>query len=106
MGPEWDNENPHQGLGPEPKLSLAGRLDGTVDGRPVSLVGAGRDLVLAPGKVATLLALRKDWRSTFHPLRALLQQGDIRLLAQVPWLGKVEVFPNPNFLVRLFLSWM
>lgn len=85
---------------------MAGRLDGNVDGRPVSLVAEGRDLVVGAGSLATLLVLRESWRTTVHPLRALLQQGGIRLMAQVPWLGKVELFPNPNFLVRLFLPRM
>ena len=106
MGPERDDEDPHQGPGPRPKLSLAGRLDGNVDGRPMSLVAEGRDLVLGAGKLATLLALRKCWRFTVRPLQALRQHGGVRILAQVPWLGKVEVFPNPNFLVRLFLPQM
>lgn len=106
MGPEREDEDPHQGHGPGPKLSLAGRLDGTVDGRPVSLVAEGRELILAGGKVSTLLALRKSWQATAHPLRALLRPGGIRLLARAPWLGRVELFPNPNFLVRLFLPRM
>ena len=85
---------------------MAGRLDGNVDGRPVSLVAEGRDLVLGASNLTTLLALRKYWRSTVHPLRALLQQGGIRLQVRVPGLGKVELFPNPNFLVRLFVPRM
>jgi hypothetical protein len=77
-----------------------------VDGRPVSLVAEGRDLIFRAGDLATLLAPRRSWQATVHPLRALLQRGGIRLLAQVPWVGKVELFPNPNFLVRLFLPRM
>ncbi len=102
MGHERDDQDPHQGPGPRPKLILAGRLDGTFDGRPVSLVAEGRDLILGAGDLATLLALRKSWQGA-HPVRALLRQGGIRLQARAPWLGKVEVFPSPNFLVRLFL---
>jgi hypothetical protein len=106
VGPERDDEDPHPGPGPRPKLSLAGRLEGTIDGRPISLVTEGRDLLLRAGSLATLLALRKSWQATVPPLRALLQQGGFRLLARAPWLGKVELFPNPNFLVRLFLPRM
>ena len=44
MGPERGAQDPHQGSEQKPKLSLAGRLDGHVDGRPVSFVAENRDL--------------------------------------------------------------
>ena len=38
-----------------------------------------------------------------QPFFAFLVREDIRLLVQVRWFGRVEVFPRPKYLVRLFL---
>jgi hypothetical protein len=103
MGPERDAEDPHQGSGAKPKLSLAGRLDGYVDGWPVSLFAENRDLTLIAGKFRALLALRRSWRTGFRPLSELLQAADIRVLLRLWWFGKMEVFPRSNFLLRLIL---
>ncbi len=82
---------------------MAGRIDGEVDGRPLSLVAEGRTLVLSAKSMRTLLMLRRSWRSMVHPLRALLTRSDVRLLVRVGWLGSVEVLPNPSCLVRRLL---
>ena len=103
MGPDWDAENPHERSEQKPKLSWAGRLDGHVNGRPVSLVVENRDLILVADKIRTLFTLRRSWRATVRPLRVLLERADVRLLVRVGWLGRMEVFPNPSFLIRLFL---
>jgi hypothetical protein len=103
MGPERDAQNPHQGFWQKPKLSLAGRLDGYVDGRPVSFVAENRDLTLSTSKLSTLLTLRRSWQATVQPLRAVRERAEIRLMIRIRWFGKVEVFPNPNYLIRLLL---
>jgi hypothetical protein len=46
MGSERDDEDPHRERGSTPKLRLAGRIDGVIDGRPVILVAERQDLVL------------------------------------------------------------
>ena len=103
MGFERDDEDPHRGTGATPKLTLAGRIDGTVDGWPVSLVAERRNLVLDVGRFRTLLTIRRGGRSTFSPIRSFLAWSDIRLLVRIGWLGSVEVLPNPSYLVRLML---
>ena len=103
MGSDWDHEDPHRGRGATPKLRLAGRIDGVVDGRPMSLVAERQDLVLAVGRLRTLLTIERSWRSIFQPLRAFLTRYDIRLFVRIKWLGRVEVHPNPSFLVRMLL---
>ena len=103
MGADWDAQDSHQGVGQKPKLSLAGRLDGYVDGRPVSLVAEDRDITLITGKFRTLLTLRRSWQAIMQPLQAVLERAEIRLLVRMGWFGQVELFPNPNYLVRLLL---
>jgi hypothetical protein len=82
---------------------LAGRLDGNVRGRPVNLIAENRDLVLEVGNLRTLLTLRRSWRLTAEPLLAILRATDIRVSVQTSWLGRVEIFPKPQFFVRLML---
>ncbi len=103
MGPERDAENPHQESGQRPKLTVAGRLDGHVDGRPVSLIAEDCDLTLDVGNIRNLLRLRRCWRAAVQPLRTFPLRADIRLLARLGWFGKVELFPSPNFLIRMVL---
>jgi hypothetical protein len=79
---------------------LVGRLDGYLDGRPVSLVAENRDLTLSVDKLSSLLTLRRNWQSV-QPVLALLELADIRLLLRLGRLGSVLVFPRPNLLIRL-----
>jgi hypothetical protein len=101
MGSEWDHEDPHRGRGATPKLRLAGRIDGVVDGRPVSLVAERQDLVLTVRHWRTLLTIGRTSRSLIEPLRAFLTRSDIRLFVRIRWLGRVEVRPHPSFLLRM-----
>ena len=103
MGSERDDEDPHRGRGATPKLRLAGRIDGMVDGRPVSLVAERQDLVLTVERWRTLLTIRRSSRSLIQALREFLTRSDIRLFVRIRWLGQVEVHPNPSYLVRMLL---
>ena len=103
MGSDWDHEDPHRGRGATPKLRLAGRIDGMVDGRPVSLVAARQDLVLTVKRWRTLLTIRRTSPSLTEPLRAFLTRSNIRLFVRISWFGRVEVHPNPSFLVRMLI---
>lgn len=103
MGLERNHQDPYRTIDPRPKLILAGRLDGNVRGRPVNLIAENRDLVLEVGNLRTLLTLRRSWRLTAEPLLAVLRAADIRVSVRASWLGRVEIFPKPQFLVRLML---
>jgi len=81
---------------------LAGRIDGKVDGRPVSLVVEGQNLILGVGHWRSLLTLRHT-RWILKLLRPFVARSDIRLLVRIGWLGSVEVLPDPAFLIRLIL---
>ena len=81
---------------------MAGRLDGFLNGRPVSLVAQDGNVTLN-SDLRSLLRLRRNWSSLVQPLLAILRREDIRLSVRVRWLVEVEVFPRPPHLVRLFL---
>jgi hypothetical protein len=102
MGPERDPEDSNEGAGQSPKLSLAGRIEGTIDGRPVSLVARGGDLTLSVGNLRTIVTLRRNWPAVIGSLRPLIERGNLRLLVQLRWTGALEVFPNPSLLLRLY----
>lgn len=106
MGAARHREDPHPRPGPNPKLTLAGRLDGFVNGRPVSLVADGDSVTLVPGGTSTLLALmrlRRSWRHVAGWLRQVLVRTNIRLHVRVGWLGRVQLLPDTSPILRLFL---
>ena len=103
MGIEWNPQDSYRAIDPRPKLMLAGRLDGNVRGRPVNLIAENRDLVFQVGNLRTLLILRHSWRFVTQSLPVILGATGIRVSLQTNWLGTVQIFPKPSFLVRLLL---
>ncbi len=106
MGAERHREDPHPRPGPNPKLTLAGRLDGFVNGRPVSLVADGDTVTLVPGSLGTLLALmrlRRSWRHVAVSLRQMVARTNIRLYVRVGWLGRAQLLPDTSPFLRLVL---
>lgn len=80
---------------------LAGQINGVVDGRTVILVAERRNLVPEVGHWRTLLTIRRCSPSIIQALRVFLRRFNIRLFVRIRWLGRVEVHPNPLFLVRM-----
>ena len=103
MGLKRDNEDPDRAIESRPKLTLAGRLDGNVGGRPVSLIAENRDLILEVRNLRALLKLRRSWRFSVEHLLPILKFSDIRFKVRLSWLGSVEVSPRPQLIVRLML---
>lgn len=106
MGAQRHRKDPHPRPGPNPKLTLAGRLDGFVNGRPVSLVAHDDGITLVPGGVGTLLTLfrlRRSWRLVAGPLRRVLDRTNIRLYVRIGWFGRVQLLPDPGLIFRLTL---
>ncbi len=98
MGVERRDENPRDRIGATPKLSLAGRLDGFVDGRPVSLQSDHRVAIVSLGDLRTLREIRTCWASISVSMQAVLKRTDTRLLLRLPWLGTFEVSPKWRWL--------
>ncbi len=83
---------------------LAGHDDGVVNGRPVSLDAERQELLITVERWRTLLTILLSSRSFIRASRKFLTRADIRLFVRIDWLGRVEVHPNPSFLVRMLLS--
>ena len=104
MGLERNPQDSHGTIDPRPKLRLADRLDGKVRCRPVNPNAENSDLFWELGNLSTLLTLRRSWRFTAEPTREILRAANICVSVQTNWLGRVEIFPKPQFFFRLMLS--
>ena len=100
MGTIGDDEDSHQGFGFGPKLVLAGRLKGTVLGRPVELHAEGQELLIRVPNFQTAWSLRGSGRGAASLLRLLSDSG-IRLRLQVGPRWMIRVFPNAAFWLRV-----
>ena len=94
MGVERDDENPHRGQRPAPKLTMAGHLDCRVDGKSFSIICENRDVIFWNCTLRVLLALRRNARHGVSPLFHLFQilkVADIRLGVRVGGIGTICV---------------
>jgi hypothetical protein len=79
---------------------MAGRIDGKVNGRPISLTAEDQALVLSLERWRTLLNIRKVPQNMCDPLRAFLERSNLRLVLRTKWFGNFELLPNPSAWVR------
>ena len=103
MDSEWNGEDQHPECGAKPKVVLAGRLDGTVNGRPVNIVAENNEVTLTLTDVRTLLYLRRTWAVLAYEVTRLSCGLGTKLTVRIGRLGKLEVLPRPGFLVRVLL---
>ncbi len=93
MARERPGEDPHEGRLAKPKLTVAGRLQGTVEGRPFGVQAEGQGLAMSLDRLGSiphvLRAVRVSLRSA--------GRFDYRLLPPV----KVRVRGLPAVTVRL-----
>lgn len=97
----WHVENPDAGHGYVPKLIMAGRLTGTLDGRPVVISANDAGVTL------DLLTLRSAWSlrkydSVALPVLQYLKAAEIPLTLRLAGVVSVPVLPKAGLLVRLF----
>lgn len=83
---------------------MVGRLDGFVDGRPVSLLAEGHHIILLVNSFRTLLTLVRSWRIMVTALSSLLRAMKVRFLLRLKRFGHVELYPRPPWPLRLILS--
>jgi len=100
VGAARSHENPYEGHRYFPKLILAGRLTGTLDGRPV-VIEAGES-----GLLVSASAFRTAWaaRRTVGPLVPLLQtlkRLNVPLRMRIAGIVSVELLPNTSTLAKL-----
>lgn len=80
---------------------VAGRLTGSLDGRPVVIDADDSGLVLTVATFQSLWGLRRIAGSV-GPVLGLLKRHGIPVRMRVAGLISVEVLPRPSVLARIF----
>ena len=99
MGAAWHDEDPDEGHGNAPKLILAGRLAGTVDGRPVVIEANDAGILLA-ATLRTAWSMRR-FVQALVPLLLILRQAGVPLRIDVAGVVTVSLLPSPSPLARI-----
>ena len=102
MGAPWDDQDPHPGHGFIPKLIVAGRLTGTLDGRPVVIDADEGGVVVSFTTVAGAWAAKRS-ATALVPLLAVARRSAMPVRLNVAGLVALEVLPRPNRLVRFLV---
>lgn len=100
MGAARDDENPDKGHGCVPKLILAGRLTGSLDGRPVVIDADDSGLLVS------IPAFQTAWtaRRTIGPLLPVLltlKQLRVPLRLQIAGVVSVQLLPSTSVIAKL-----
>jgi hypothetical protein len=83
-------------------MILAGRLTGTVDGRPVVIDADDSGLTLSVAGFRSAWRLR-PFAAAFAPALRGLQQGGVAVRLNIAGLVSLPVLPEPGPLVRWFV---
>lgn len=100
MGVARHSQDPHSGHGFVPKLILAGRLTGTLDGRPVVIDADDSGLAVS---FAMLRTAWTAWRSaaSLLPVLAIAKHHGVPVRLNIVGLVSLEVLPVPSMLLRM-----
>lgn len=101
MGAARNHENPYERHGYVPKLILAGRLTGTLDGRPVVIEAGELGIVLSAPAFQTAWVARRTV-GTLLPVLQTLKRFNVPLRLRIAGLVSVELLPNTSTLAKLF----
>ena len=101
MGSARNVEDSHAGHRHVPKLILAGRLTGTVDGRPVVISADDAGVTIDLANLRSAWTLR-NYGSVGLPFLQLLKASHIPLTLRLAGSVSVPVLPKAGWLVRLF----
>lgn len=101
MGAARDHEDTDEGHGHLPKLIMAGRLTGTLDGRPVVIDANDAGLSLAIASVRAAWAARRSMRALL-PLLGAVKRAGIPVRMTIAGFMTLELLPKPSALIRMF----
>jgi len=96
-----DHENPDERHRCVPKLILAGRLTGTLDGRPVVISADDAGMTLELSTLRSAWTLR-NYGGVASPVLQLLKASRIPLTLRLAGAVSVPVLPQAGWLVRFF----
>ena len=101
MGAARNDEDPNAGYRYSPKLILAGRLTGTLDGRPVVISADGGGITVDIAMLRTAWTLR-NYGSVASPILQFLKASRIPLTLRLAGSVSVPILPQAGWLVRFF----
>jgi hypothetical protein len=99
MGAARNHENPDAGHGYVPKLTLAGRLTATWDGRPVVIDADESGVRLTVPAVRTAWAARR-LAGSFVPAFRTLRRFGVPVRLHVAGIFTLDLLPKPSALAR------
>ena len=102
MGVARHHEDPHAGHGYVPKLMVAGRLTGSVDGCPVVIDADESGIVLTVARFRTAWGLRRSVR-TLLPVLGSLKRFGVPLRVRVAGILSLDVLPRVSPLARFIV---
>jgi hypothetical protein len=102
VGAARNDEDSHPRRWYAPKLMVAGRLTGSLDGRPVVIDADDSGLVLSIAMFQSLWGMRRIAGSV-GPVLGLFKHHGIPVRVRVAGLVSVEVLPRPSALARFFV---
>ena len=100
MGAARNDENPDKRHGYGPKLILAGRLTGTLDGRPVVIEADESGLLVSMSSLKTVWAARRTV-SSLLPLMQTLKHLKIPLSLRIAGIFSVVLLPTTSAVAKL-----
>jgi hypothetical protein len=105
VGFGWNLERANTGRGKQPKLTVVGRMEGSVFGRPVTIDASGKEIALHLPSLASAWRLHRFAGELIRPFAAFSTQpgSEITLRLQVARWPTLEVFPNPSSGLRLLV---
>lgn len=105
MGAARHDEDPYQRHGLVPKLIMAGRLAGTLDGRPVVIDADDAGITLRLGSLGAAWSAWKGARSS-RGVFALLRRSNVAVRVTIARSVTLELLPRPSAVARMVLPWL
>lgn len=102
MGAAWSHENPDAGYGYVPKLTLAGRLTATWDGRPVVIEADESGVRLAVPAMRTVWAARR-FAGSLTPVFRTFRRFGVPMRLHVAGIFTLDLLPKPSAVARLVI---
>lgn len=105
MGCRWNFECANKGRGEQPKLTVAGRMEGSVFGRPVTIDASGKKISLQLPSLVVAWKLRRFVAELVRPTSAIskLHAHALTVKVKVAAWPAIEVFPNPSLGLRFLV---
>ena len=100
MGTKWNLEHSDIETESTPKLSLVGRIEMTVNGRPVTAIANEDQILIQSRSLFSSFRIWSDSKFVLEAVRTGLEITGIRLVVSFGWFGNVEIFPRTSKWLR------